>query len=108
MLTGVRERIRQSVAACSVNLRNANLRRAQAAFGLIWGGEWAATVAVGVIAFRHGGAVTVGLAGLARMVPPALVAPAAATIADRERRERVLPWVGVVRGVTVGAGGGPR
>ncbi len=69
----------------------------------MWAGEWAATVAVGVIAFRHGGAAAVGLVGVARMIPAALVAPFAATIADRARRERVLGWIGVVRALSLGA-----
>ncbi|MBV9003707.1 MAG: hypothetical protein JO181_03550, partial [Solirubrobacterales bacterium] len=71
MLTGVRERVVDSFAACSVNLRSSNLRRAQGSFGLIWAAEWAATVAVGVIAFRHGGAGAVGLVAVARMIPAA-------------------------------------
>jgi hypothetical protein len=105
VLTGVRERIIHSAAACSVNLRSPNLRHAQASFGFIWAGEWAATVAVGAIAFQHGGAAAVGLVGFARLVPAALLAPAAATFADRERRELVLAWVGVVRALTLGAAG---
>jgi hypothetical protein len=99
----VSRRIADYTAAFSVNLRSPNLRRAQASFGVMWAGEWAATVAVGVIAFRHGGAATVGLVGVARMIPAALVAPFAATIADRARRERVLGWIGVVRALSLGA-----
>jgi MFS family permease len=79
------------------------LRHAQAAFGLIWAGEWAATVALGVVALRHGGAAAVGLVGVARMIPAAIVTPFAAAIADRVRRELVLAGVGVVRAVTLGA-----
>jgi hypothetical protein len=62
-------------------------------------------VAVGVIAFDHGGAAAVGLVGLMRMVPAALVAPVAATVADRTRRENVLAGVGVVRGLALGSAG---
>jgi hypothetical protein len=101
----VRERIVDAAAAFSVNLRNPNLRRAQAAFGFVWAGDWAATVAVGVIAFHHGGAAAVGLVGIARMIPAALVAPFAATIADQARREVVLASVGVIRAVSLGAAG---
>ena len=103
MQTGVSGRIADSAAACSVNVRCPNLRRAQASFGVMWAGEWAATVAVGVIAFGHGGAAAVGLVGIARMIPAALVAPFAATIADRARREWVLAWIGVVRALSLGA-----
>ena len=71
----------------------------------MWAGEWAATVAVGVIAFHHGGAAAVGLVGVARMIPAAVVAPAAATIADQARRELVLACVGVVRAMSLGGAG---
>jgi CRP-like cAMP-binding protein len=101
--TGVSERIVDAAAAFSANLRSPNLRRAQAAFGLVWAGDWAATVAVGVIAFRDGGATAIGLVGIARMVPAAIVAPLAATIADRGRREWVLAGVGAARGICLGA-----
>jgi MFS family permease len=103
VVAGVRGRILDSAVACSVNLRSPNLRRAQASFGFMWAGEWAATVAAGVIAFRHGGAAAVGLVGVARMIPAALVAPLAATVADQARREWVLAWVGAVRALSLGA-----
>ena len=98
-----RARIADAAAACSRNVRSPNLRRAQLAFGSMWAGEWAATVALGVVAFRDGGATAVGLVGLLRMVPAALLAPLAATVADRVRREVVLAWVGLVRAATLGA-----
>src|SRR6187200_2112009 len=98
-----RARIADAAAACSQNFRSANLRRAQLAFGAMWAGEWAATVALGVVAYRDGGAAAVGLVGLLRMVPAAFIAPFAATLADRVRREVVLAAVGVVRAVTLGA-----
>jgi MFS family permease len=68
----------------------------------MWTGEWAATVALAVIAFRDGGAAAVGLVGVLRMAPAAFVAPFAATLADRVRRELVLAWVGLIRAVTLG------
>jgi MFS family permease len=113
MLTGAAGRARECGAACALNWRSPNLRRAQAAFGVIWASEWAATVAVAVIAFRHGGVAAVGLVGVARMVPAALVAPFAAVTADRAPRHRVLAWVGVGRAAclaaacAVAAAGGP-
>jgi MFS family permease len=103
MSIGARGRIVAAATACSANLRSPNLRRAQAAFGAMWTGEWAATVAAGVIAYRHGGAAAVGLVVLVRMLPAAFVAPVAATVADRFRRERVLAGVGAVRGAALGA-----
>jgi MFS family permease len=79
------------------------LRRAQLSFGAMWAGEWAVMVALGVVAFRDGGAAAVGLVTAARMAPAALLAPFAATVADRVRRERVLAGVGLVRAATLGA-----
>jgi MFS family permease len=81
------------------NARNPNLRRAQLSFLGAWGAEWAFTVALGIVAYRDGGAAAVGLVGLVRMLPAAVVAPLAAPLADRGRRERVLVLVCTVRGV---------
>src|SRR5580704_12160872 len=96
---------RRSAGVLAITLRNPNLRRAQAAFGLVWAGEWAATVAIAVIAFRHGGAAAVGLVSVVRMVPAAVVAPVAATVSDRMRRHVVLAGVAVARAVTLGGAG---
>jgi MFS family permease len=62
-------------------------------------------VALGIVAYRDGGATAVGLMSLLRMVPSAVVAPLAAPLADRGRRERVLVLVSTFRGVTIGAAG---
>lgn len=104
MLAGARGRLIDSIGACAVIVRARNLRRAEASFGLMWAGDWAATVAVGVIAFRHGGAAAVGLMGVVRLTPAALLTPFAAVVADRARRERVLAGVGATRAITLGAG----
>src|SRR5918995_1020210 len=100
-----RERLRAAAAAFASNAANSNLRRAQLSFLGAWTAEWAFTVALGIVAYRHGGATAVGLVGLLRMVPSALVAPLAATLADRGRRERVLVLVSSIRGVATGAAG---
>lgn len=95
-------RLWEAVAACTLIVRSPNLRRAEIAFGLAWTGEWAGTVGLGVVAFSDGGATAVGLIGLARMLPAALIAPFAATSADRLRRELVLAGVGVGRVAMLG------
>src|SRR5207248_3186845 len=41
-------------------------------------------------AYNHGGTSAVGLAGLVRLLPAAVIAPFAASLGDRFRRERVL------------------
>jgi cyclic nucleotide-binding protein/MFS transporter len=79
------------------------LRRAQLSFGLMWAGDCAVMVALGVVAYRHGGAAAVGLVTAARMIPAALVAPFAATLADAVRREITLVGIGLVRAVALGA-----
>ncbi|WP_254431407.1 MFS transporter [Agromyces sp. Marseille-P2726] len=96
--------VRKAVAAFTSNVRNANLRRAQLSFLGAWTAEWAFTVALGIVAYRDGGAVAVGLVGLLRMLPSAICAPLLSPIADRGRRERVLILVSIVRGAaTAGA-----
>lgn len=99
----LREKVRDAVAAFSSNAVNPNLRRAQLSFLGAWTAEWAFTVALGIIAYREGGAAAVGLVGLLRMLPAAVLAPLLSPIADRGRRERVLVLVSTVRGVTTAA-----
>jgi MFS family permease len=101
----VRERLKAAAAAFASNAVNGNLRRAQLSFLGAWTAEWAFTVALGIVAYRDGGATAVGLVGLLRMVPSAVVAPLAAPLADRGRRERVLVVVSTVRGIATGAAG---
>ncbi len=52
--------------------------------------EWAHFVALGVFAYTHGGSTAVGVAGLMRLLPAALLAPFASSLGDRFRRERFL------------------
>jgi MFS family permease len=100
---GVENRLAAAAAAFVSNARNPNLRRAQLSFLGIWTAGWAFTVGLGIVAYRDGGAAAVGLVGLLRMVPAAVVAPLAAPLADRGRRERVLVLVSVVRAAATGA-----
>ena len=80
----------QVVAALAATGRNANLRRVQLAWAGAIAAEWAHFVALGVFAYEHGGTPAVGLAGLFRLLPAAAVAPFAASLGDRYRRERFL------------------
>jgi hypothetical protein len=96
-------RLRAGARAFGMNVRNAQLRRAQLSFGAMWASEWCATVAVSVVAYRDGGAPAVALVTVVRMLPGALVAPFAATLADRHRRDHVLACVGLVRATTLAA-----
>lgn len=68
----------------------------------MWAGESAFMVSLAVVAFRDGGAAAVGLVTAIRMATAALLAPFAATMADRIRRERLLTGIGVVRAAMLG------
>ena len=71
-------------------VRNENVRRVELAWGAAIAAEWAHFVALGVFAYDHGGTSAVGVAGLVRLLPAAVVAPFAASLGDRFRRERFL------------------
>jgi MFS family permease len=105
MKQSVRERLKAAGAAFVSNAVNGNLRRAQLSFLGAWTAEWAFTVGLGIVAYRAGGPTAVGLVGLLRMVPSAVIAPLVTPLADRGRRERVLVLVSTVRGVATGAAG---
>jgi len=91
------------VGAFASNARNPGLRRAQLSFLAAWTAEWAFTVGLGIVAYRDGGATAVGLVGLLRMVPSAILLPLLSPLADKGRRERVLILVSTLRGVATGA-----
>ena len=103
MIETVRRRLEEGGAALASNLRRPDLRRAQLAFGSAYASEWAVMVALGVVAFRDGGATAVGIVALIRMLPSALIAPFATAVADRVRRDRVLIWIGVLRATALAA-----
>ena len=77
-------------------IRYENVRRVELAWGAAITAEWAHFVALGVFAYEQGGAAAVGVAGLVRLLPAALLAPFAASLGDRFRRERFLLAVAVV------------
>jgi len=82
--------LRSRLAAAALACRNENVRRVELAWGAAISAEWAYFVALGVFAYDAGGTSAVGLAGLIRLLPAALVAPRAAALGDRFRRERLL------------------
>src|ERR687887_1604212 len=85
----------QAVAALAALAGNDNLRRVQLAWGAWTTAEWAHFVALGVFAYTAGGTSAVGIAGLVRMLPAALLAPLASSLGDRFRRERFLLAIAV-------------
>ena len=90
-------RLRASFRALGAVLSNPSLRRLQLAWaGSILGG-WAYLVALGVYAYEQGGAGAVGIVGLIRLVPAAIVAPFSATLVDRFSRVATMVVSDVVR-----------
>ena len=79
------------------------IRRAEIAWMLGWMGEWAWLVALFVYAYGVGGVALVGVVGLVRTMPAAVLAPALSVLADRWPRHRVLLAVHAGRAVLVGA-----
>jgi MFS family permease len=93
----VRGLLRQTGSAFERTLRAPNLRRAGLSFGAATAGDWAAIVAIGILAFRSGGAAAVGVVTVLRVLPAALLGPFVAVVIDRHRRERVLIVAAVVQ-----------
>ncbi len=81
---------RRLISALGAAFRNDNVRRVELAWGAAIAAEWAHFVALGVFAYEQGGTAAVGIAGLVRLLPAAAVAPFAASLGDRFRRERFL------------------
>ena len=96
-------RAAQALAGLVAVFRNENLRRLELGWGAAITAEWAHFVALGVFAYDAGGAVGVGIAGLVRMLPAALVAPFAASLGDRFRRERFLVAIALVGAAALAA-----
>jgi MFS family permease len=91
----------------------ADVRRLELGWGLSVVGELAGSIAVAIYAFDHGGAGLVGIYGVARTLPAALVAPLVMGLSDRMARERLLRQATTVRALllaasaAVGAAQGP-
>ena len=93
---GSRNRLANAADAFTSNARNPQLRRAQLSFLGAWTAEWAFTVALGIVAYRDGGATALGLVGLLRMVPAAVLR-SAALAAGRPGAPRTRPDRGLHR-----------
>jgi MFS family permease len=83
-------RLGDAFAALGVVARNGDVRRVELAWGASVSAEWAHFVGLGVFAYAHGGTTAVGIAGLVRLLPAAVIAPFASSLGDRFRRERFL------------------
>jgi MFS family permease len=96
-------RVRTLIAAVGSALRNADVRRSELCWGAAITAEWAHFVAFGVFAYEYGGVAAVGIAGLVRLLPAALVAPFAASFGDRFPRERFLLAMAVLGALALAA-----
>lgn len=70
--------------------RRPALRNSELAWAASITAEWAHFVALAVYAYQTGGTSAVGLAGVLRLLPAGVIAPFAASFADRFPRERFL------------------
>ena len=95
----------QAIAALGAVMRNRDLRRVELAWGASIAAEWAHFVALGIFAYDAGGTAAVGIAGLVRMLPAALIAPLAAGLGDRFRRERFLLVIALAGAAALAASG---
>jgi MFS family permease len=99
------ERVGESLGALRDVFRNPRLRRVQLAFAGQVVGQYAYSIAVAVYAYRQGGAPAVGIVAFVRLLAAASVAPFAAVLADRHRRERVMLASDLLRAGLVAAAG---
>ena len=74
-----------------------SVRRVSLGWGCSVVGELTSTIAVMIFAYDHGGAALVGVYGLARTLPGALVAPAVMGLTVRVRGELLLRWITALR-----------
>ncbi|MGZ6256791.1 MAG: MFS transporter [Candidatus Limnocylindria bacterium] len=84
-------------------LVNPDIRRALLAWMLGYAAEWSWLVALWVFAYQTSGVVAVGVLGLARTLPAAILSPALSTITDRLPRHRVLLAVHLGRATLLAA-----
>jgi MFS family permease len=97
----LRQQLSGSLSAFRAVFANLELRRIQLAWTGSETGKWMYVVALAVFAYQHGGAAAVGIVYLIRVVPAAIIAPFAATLADRYRRQRVMAFADASRVCTM-------
>lgn len=107
------DRLKAETTAIRAVLRNGDIGRLELGWLAANAGGYAFLVATMVVAYQAGGPVGIGLLGVVRAVPPALIAPFAGVPSARWRPDRVLTAVNLGRAIAIGlafivlAGGGP-
>ncbi len=90
-----------SLGACRSVFANPRLRRLLLGWGSYYMVEWSYTVALSVFAYQKGGVPAVGIVGLLRMLPAALIAPFGSWLGDRFRRDRIVMFIQLARGLAL-------
>ena len=96
------DQVRESLAALRGVFGNRQIRNVQLAFAGSVTGTYAYSIAIAVFAYRHGGATAVGVLAFARLATGAAIAPFAASLADRHRREHVMLAADLIRVALLG------
>lgn len=94
-----------SAPALRTVIADPGLRRAVIAYAGFYFAEWATWIAMLVYAFERGGAAEAGVVALLQLIPASIVAPLAASMADRFPRERSLLVGYLAQAATMGATG---
>jgi len=82
-------------------LRNRRIAAIEAAYLGFTLAEWVQWIGMLVYAFNVGGATGVGIAVLVQLAPAAVVAPLAAVLGDRYRRDRMLVLAYLLQGAAI-------
>jgi predicted MFS family arabinose efflux permease len=97
------KQLTESLHALRNVFQNPNLRRIELAFGGSAIGRYAIVTIVTIYAFHHGGVTAIAIVTVARQAAAATIAPLAAGLTDRLRRERVMLLSDLSRVVCVGS-----
>jgi len=100
MSRGLRQ-LRTSLESLAAVFRNPSLARLSVGWAGMTFTTWAFAIALGVYAFREGGATAVGIAALVRLLPGALASPFAGLLGDRWSRRHVLMLSALLSGLAV-------
>ncbi len=102
MSAAVAAQVGESLGALRGVFQNRQIRNVQLAFAGAVTATYGYSIAISVFAYQHDGVTAVGVLGFARLATAAAIAPLAASLADRHRRERVMLASDLARFALVG------